>query len=73
MQFIKRSKRKAPRVSLVLLDWSVRESFHLLHYLSKQTVPRSKFEVIIIEYYSRVSDAIRQFEDQVDVTFRVAP
>lgn len=66
MRFIKRSQRKKPRVSLVLLDWSVRESFHLLHYLSKQTVSRDDFEVIIIEYYSRVSDALKQFEDQVD-------
>ena len=66
MRFIKKSARKKPKVSLVLLDWSVRESFHLMHYLSKQTVDRSQFEVIIIEYYSRVSDAIRQFEEQVD-------
>ena len=66
MRFVKRSTRKKPRVSLVLLDWSVRESFHLLHYLSKQTVPRDDFEVIIIEYYSRVSEALQKFEDQVD-------
>lgn len=66
MKFIKRSKRANPKVSLILLDWSVRESFHLLHYLSKQNVNRDSFEVVIIEYYSRVSDAIRQFENQVD-------
>lgn len=66
MKFIKKSARSGPKVSLILLDWSVRESFHLLHYLSKQDVDRDLFEVIIIEYYSRVSDAIRPFEDQVD-------
>lgn len=66
MKFIKQSERQNPKVSLVLLDWSVRESFHLFHYLSKQTVPRDDFEVIVIENYSRVSDAIREFEDQVD-------
>lgn len=66
MKFIKRSTRPSPKVSLILVDWTVRESFHLLHYLSKQDVPRDVFEVIIIEYYSRVSDAIRPFEDQVD-------
>ena len=66
VRFIKRSTRKSPRVSLVLLDWSVRESFHLLHYLGKQTVQRDDFEVIIIEYYSRVSEALEQFADQVD-------
>ena len=66
MKILKQSTRTAPRVSLILLDWSVRESFHLLHYLAKQNVPRDSFEVVIIEYYSRVSDAIRKFEPQVD-------
>lgn len=66
MKLLKQSRRERPKVSLILLDWSVRESFHLLHYLSRQDVPRDAFEVIVIEYYSRVSDAIRKFEDQVD-------
>ena len=66
MQFIKRSSRKAPRVSLVLLDWSVRESFHLLHYLARQDVPRDTFEVLVIEYYSRFAEAVRKFESEVD-------
>ncbi len=66
MKFVKQSNRAQPKVSLILLDWSVRESFHLLNYLSRQDVDRDLFEVIIIEYYSRVSDAIRPFEDQVD-------
>ena len=66
MKFIKSSNRTHPKISLILLDWSVRESFHLLHYLRQQNVDRDVFEVIVIEYYSRVSDAIRLFEDQVD-------
>ncbi len=66
MKFLKRSTRQTPKVSLILLDWSVRESFHLLHYLGRQDVARDDFEVILIEYYSRVSDAVRKFEDQVD-------
>ena len=53
MKFIKRSARTRPRVSLILLDWSVRESFHLLHYLARQDVPRDDFEVLVVEYYSR--------------------
>lgn len=66
MKFIKRSGRTRAKLSLILLDWSVRESFHLLHYLEQQDVDRDLFEVIIIEYYSRVSDAIKPFESQVD-------
>ena len=65
MKFLKRSDRPHPTVSLVLLDWSVRESFHLLHYLAKQTVERDSFEVIMIEYYSRISDTLK-FQEQVD-------
>ena len=43
----------SPEVSVILLDWSCRESFHILHYLNNQTVPREKYEIVWIEYYSR--------------------
>ena len=66
MRFLKRSARHNPKVSLILLDWSVRDSFHLLHYLERQDVPRDTFEVLVVEYYSRVSEAIRKFEDRLD-------
>lgn len=66
MRFIKQSERSCPEASLIFLDWSVRESFHILHYLARQTLPRDRFEVIVIEYYSRVSPAISTYEDQVD-------
>jgi hypothetical protein len=65
-RLLRRSRRASPKVSLILLDWSVRESFHLLHYLARQAVPRDAFEVIVIEYYSTVSDAVRKFEEEVD-------
>jgi hypothetical protein len=66
VKLLKQSTRAQPRVSLILLDWSVRESFHLLHYLSLQDVPRDQFEVVIIEYYSRETELIRKFDAQVD-------
>lgn len=66
MRFVKKNERSFPEVSLIFLDWSVRESFHVLHYLAQQSVSRDRFEVIVVEYYSRVSDAIRIHEDQVD-------
>ena len=66
MRFVKRRARPNARVSLILLDWSVRESFHLLHYLRQQTVPRDAFEVIIVEYYDRESPALQRFADEVD-------
>jgi hypothetical protein len=66
MRFLKTSGRTRPAVSLVLLDWSVRESFHLLHYLSRQTLPRDAFEVILVEYFSIVSPAAQTYADQID-------
>lgn len=49
-----------PKVSIILLDWSCRESFHVLDYLAKQTVPRDQYEVIWIEYYNRRAPQIDQ-------------
>jgi hypothetical protein len=43
----------APKVSVVLLDWSVRESLHSLTYLNQQREPRENYELIWIEYYGR--------------------
>jgi len=60
MRFLKTSSRLNPEVSVVLLDWEVRESFHLLHYLRHQTAARDRFEVIVIEYYSQASEALRE-------------
>lgn len=62
----KRRKRMNAKVSLILLDWDVRESFHILDYLSKQDVPREDFEVIIVEFFSRKYDGISKYESQVD-------
>jgi hypothetical protein len=66
MQTIKLSPREKPKVSLILLDWRVRESLHLLHYLKNQTVSRDSFEVIVIEYYDHVSPAVQMFESEID-------
>lgn len=55
-----------PTVSLILLDWNCRESFHILKYLENQTVPRDRYEVIWIEYYSRVPEAQKKmFEESL--------
>lgn len=66
MDFLKRSERGRPRLSLILADWSVRESFHLLHYLKRQTVPREAFEVIVVEFYGRRSPALEPLAAEID-------
>jgi hypothetical protein len=48
----------SPEVSIILLDWSCRESFHSLTYLKNQTVERRQYEIIWIEYYNRHSPEI---------------
>jgi hypothetical protein len=47
-----------PELSLILLDWSVRESFHTLEYLNRQRFDRRRYEIIWIEYYHRVAPEI---------------
>lgn len=42
-----------PKVSIILLDWSVRESFHVLDYLNRQRIDRDLYEIIWIEFYDR--------------------
>jgi hypothetical protein len=49
----------APELSIVLLDWSCRESFHLFEYLSAQSVDRNRFEIIWVEYYDRAATEIK--------------
>ena len=47
------SRSPNPHISVMLDDWSVRDSFHLTHYLNHQTLPRQLFEIIWVEYYDR--------------------
>lgn len=47
-----------PLVSIILLDWNCRESFHIFKYLQNQTVPREQYEIIWIEYYNRRPEEI---------------
>ena len=51
---------KRPRLSIVLLDWSVRESLHTLDYLAKQDVDRDEYEIVWIEYFNRESDDLKE-------------
>ncbi len=61
----------SPQISIILVDWSCRESFHILHYLSNQTVSREQYEVIWIEYYSRRSPEIEAELEQCERSNRI--
>ena len=49
-----------PKLSIILLDWSCRESFHGLDYFNKQNISRDAYEVVWIEYYQRQANQIRE-------------
>lgn len=54
-----------PVVSIILLDWSCRESFHTLGWLSKQDLPRDQYELIWVEIYDRVVPDVMEKTDAV--------
>jgi hypothetical protein len=53
-------RRPNPKVSIILIDWGVRESFHSLHYLNRQTVGRDDYELIWLEFYDHKPEALRR-------------
>src|SRR4051794_28932116 len=55
----------APRLSIILLDWSCRDSLHALRWLNQQNVPRDSYELIWIDLYDRVPEAALAQADTV--------
>lgn len=55
------TRTKDPLVSIILIDWSVRERFHTLDWLNRQDAPRDSYELVWVELYERVpSEAIEK-------------
>src|SRR5262249_2065053 len=50
-ELVCRQSKPGCRMSIILLDWGVRESFHSLKYLNEQTVPRDQYEILWLEFY----------------------
>jgi hypothetical protein len=67
MQILFENKNcSSPKVSIILLDWSCRESFHSIDYLNKQTISREQYEIIWIEYYSRIPESLKSKKPLLD-------
>jgi hypothetical protein len=67
MEFLHKSNSsKQPEVSIILLDWSVRESFHTLEYLNRQKIDRSAYEILWIEFYERRSEEITSLVERYE-------
>jgi hypothetical protein len=60
LQLLVRHTKPKAKVSVILLDWGVRESFHSIRYLNEQSVQRDLYEVIWIEFYDRLPVELRQ-------------
>jgi hypothetical protein len=58
LEFLADHPKPGAKVSVILLDWGVRESFHSLHYLNRQTVDRSRYELIWLEFYDHKPRAL---------------
>ncbi len=55
------------KASVILIDWSVRESFHAIDYLNKQTIPRSNYEIIWVEYYNHRPKPIKDYFERGNI------
>jgi hypothetical protein len=53
------------KVSVILLDWSCREKFFALDWLSRQDVLREEYEIIWVELYDRVVPEVMEKADVV--------
>lgn len=52
---------KKPKISIILLDWKVRESFHTINYLNDQDIDRDTYEIIWIEFYDYVAQTLLNY------------
>lgn len=55
------------KVSVILVDWNVRESFHAIDYLKEQTIPRNDYEIIWVEYYDNRPKPIQEHVDKGNI------
>lgn len=61
----KLSGSSKPKVSIILLDWSCREHFNALDWLTQQSISREQYELIWIELYDRVVPEVMKSADTV--------
>jgi|Deesub1362A_J573_1020465.scaffolds.fasta_scaffold00077_15 hypothetical protein len=52
--------RGIERISVIMVDGSFREKFHMVDYLNKQTLPKDQYELIWVEFYSEVNEELKK-------------
>lgn len=55
---VRHNPKPGCKLSVILIDWRARESFHSLHYLNRQTLPRDQYELIWLEFYRHKPDKL---------------
>lgn len=50
-------------ISIILIDGSFRESFHIIESLKKQNFPTSGFEILWVEFYDEISTQLCQHKN----------
>jgi hypothetical protein len=74
MKVLRKNQRITdPKVSLVLLDWGCRESFHTVEYLNHLVTPRDQYEIIWVEYYDRRPSELVDLQQRYESHGRAAP
>src|SRR6266496_3403291 len=66
--FVRHRPKPGCKLSVILIDWGARASFHSLHYLNRQTLPRDRYELIWLEFYRHEPAALRDLVTQNDAT-----
>jgi hypothetical protein len=56
------------KVTVILIDWKARESFHSLKYLNEQTVPRDQYDLVWVEFYNHEPAALRKLVDEAEAS-----
>ncbi|MCK4602634.1 MAG: glycosyltransferase family 2 protein [Phycisphaerae bacterium] len=67
------NKQVKPKISILLIDWSCRESFHTIDYLNNQTMPREDYELLWVEYYDHRAEQIAQKLKEYDARDKPPP
>lgn len=60
-------------LSIIMIDWGVRERFHAVEWLSNQSVPRDQYELIWVELRDRVVPQVQAKVDHLIVMNNTEP
>lgn len=66
IKILKKSTIVKPKLSILVQDWGVRESFHFFDYLKKQNISKNEFEIVFVDFYNELNPKIKNYFDFID-------